>query len=113
MVWIGRDLKDNLVPSPCRGQVHLPLFQLAQYSVQRGLEHFQGWDMLLSGFYKYASTNCLTPIKHKLAILLNNNVIILPTILISAGVQVLLFSFLCQMLFDHSPAESNHCLTGE
>lgn len=35
----------------------------------------------------------LTPIKHKIAILLNKNVIILLTILISAGVQALIIFF--------------------
>jgi len=42
MVWVGRDLKDHLVPSPCHGQGHLPLAHAAQSSIQPGLEHCQG-----------------------------------------------------------------------
>jgi len=42
MVRVGRDLKDHLVPTPCRGQGHVPLDQVAQSSIQPGLEHFQG-----------------------------------------------------------------------
>jgi len=36
MVWVGRDLKDHLVPTP------LPLDQVAHSPIQPGLEHFQG-----------------------------------------------------------------------
>ena len=43
MVWVGKDLKDHLVPIPCPGQGHLPLDQVVPNPVQRGLEHFQGW----------------------------------------------------------------------
>ena len=32
MVWVGRDLKDHLVPTPCHEQGHLPLDQVAQSS---------------------------------------------------------------------------------
>jgi len=28
--WVGRDLKDHLVPTPCHGQTHLPLDQADQ-----------------------------------------------------------------------------------
>jgi len=42
MVWVGRELKDHLVPNPCRKQGHLPLDQVAQSSIQPGLEHCQG-----------------------------------------------------------------------
>jgi len=42
MVSIGRDLKDHLIPTPCHEQGHLPLHQVAQSSIQPGLEHFQG-----------------------------------------------------------------------
>jgi len=42
MVWVGRDLKDHLVPTPCPGQGHLPLDQVAQSRIQPGLESFQG-----------------------------------------------------------------------
>jgi len=38
--WKGP--KDHLVPSPCREQGHLPLDQVAQSSIQPGLEHCQG-----------------------------------------------------------------------
>jgi len=30
MVWVGRDLIDHLVPTPCHGQGHLLLEQVAQ-----------------------------------------------------------------------------------
>jgi len=42
MVWVGSDLKDHLVQPPCLEQGHLPLDQVAQGSIQPGLEHFQG-----------------------------------------------------------------------
>jgi len=42
MVWVGRNFKDHLVPSPCHEQGHLPLDQVAQSSIQPGLEHCQG-----------------------------------------------------------------------
>jgi len=45
MVRVGRDLKDHLVPTPCHEQGHLPLDQVAQSSIQPGLEHFQGGDI--------------------------------------------------------------------
>lgn len=30
MVWVGRSLKDHLIPTPCHGWGCLPLFQIAQ-----------------------------------------------------------------------------------
>ncbi|XP_039554548.1 uncharacterized protein LOC120497316 isoform X3 [Passer montanus] len=43
LVWVGRDLKDHLIPTPCHGQGHLPLSQAAPSpSVQPGLGHCQG-----------------------------------------------------------------------
>jgi len=30
MAWVGRDLKDHLVPTPCHGQGHFSLDQVAQ-----------------------------------------------------------------------------------
>ena len=45
MVWVGRDLKDHLVPTPCHGQGHLPPDQVAQSPSKPGLEHFQGGDI--------------------------------------------------------------------
>lgn len=30
MVWVGRSLKDHLIPTPCHGWGRLPLFQIAQ-----------------------------------------------------------------------------------
>jgi len=35
MVWVGRDFKDHLIPTP-------PLDQAAQSRIQPGLEHCQG-----------------------------------------------------------------------
>jgi len=46
MVWVGRDLIDHLVPTPCHGQVHLPLDQAAQSPVQPGLGHCQGGGIM-------------------------------------------------------------------
>ena len=40
MVWVGRELVDDLVPIPCHGQGHLPLDQVAQSPIQSGLKHF-------------------------------------------------------------------------
>jgi len=45
MVWVRRDLKDHLVPTPCHGQGHFPLDQVAQSLIQPSLEHFQGVDI--------------------------------------------------------------------
>jgi len=42
MVRVGRDLKDHPVPTPCHEKGYLPLDQVAQSSIQPGLEHFQG-----------------------------------------------------------------------
>ena len=42
MVWVGRDLKDHLIPAPCHEQGHLPLHQVAQSPIQPGLGHCQG-----------------------------------------------------------------------
>jgi len=42
MVWVGRDIIDNLVPILCHEQGHLPLDQAAQSPFQPGLEHSQG-----------------------------------------------------------------------
>jgi len=40
MVWVGKDLKDHLVPTSHHEQEHLPLDQVAQSSIQPGLERF-------------------------------------------------------------------------
>ena len=41
MRWVGRDLKDDIVPTPCHGQgCHLP-DQVVQGPIQPGLEHPQ------------------------------------------------------------------------
>lgn len=37
MDWVGRDLKDDLVLTPCHGQGDLPLQQLAQSPIQLGM----------------------------------------------------------------------------
>jgi len=42
MALVGKDLKDHLVPTPCRGQGCHPLNQAAQGPIQPGLECFQG-----------------------------------------------------------------------
>uniref|UniRef100_A0A8C3TPT0 Inositol 1,4,5-triphosphate receptor associated 2 n=1 Tax=Catharus ustulatus TaxID=91951 RepID=A0A8C3TPT0_CATUS len=39
---LGRDFKEKLIPSPCHGQGHLLLSQVAQSPIQPGLEHCQG-----------------------------------------------------------------------
>jgi len=42
MVWVGRDLTDHLLQTPCHEQGHLPPDQGAQSPIQPGLEHCQG-----------------------------------------------------------------------
>lgn len=37
MAWVGKDLKDHLVSTPCHRQGHLPLYQIAQGLIQPGL----------------------------------------------------------------------------
>lgn len=46
MVWVGKDLKEHLVPNPCCGLGHLSLDLVAQSFIQHGLKHFQGWEMI-------------------------------------------------------------------
>jgi len=41
---VEREIKDNLVPTPCYRQGLLPLDQVAQSPIQPGLEHHQGGD---------------------------------------------------------------------
>lgn len=48
VAWIGRDLKDHLIPAPCPGQGHLSGEQLAQSPNHLGLEHFLVWDIHFS-----------------------------------------------------------------
>ena len=43
MVWAGRDLKDDPVPSPSHGYDCHSLDQAAQGPIQPGFEHLQGW----------------------------------------------------------------------
>ena len=45
-VWVGRDLKAHLVPTPLPWTGTLPLDQVAQSLVQPGLEHCQGGGSL-------------------------------------------------------------------
>lgn len=48
MVWVERDLiveRDHLVSTPLPQQVYFPLDQVAQSSMQPGLEHLQGWGI--------------------------------------------------------------------
>jgi len=42
MVWVGKDLKDHLVPNPLPRAGSLPPDQAAQSPVQPGLEPCQG-----------------------------------------------------------------------
>lgn len=50
MSWVGRNLKDHPVPTPCHGQVcHLPdqvLDQIAQAPIQPSLIHLQGQGII-------------------------------------------------------------------
>lgn len=39
VVWVGRGVEEYLVPTPCRGQEHLPLDQVVPGPVQPCLEH--------------------------------------------------------------------------
>lgn len=55
--------------------------------------------LLLSDFYKYVFSNHLPSTEHKIAILLNNNAIILLTINISTGAPVLFFCFFAKFYF--------------
>lgn len=49
MVWIGRNVKDNVVLTPCRGKGCHPLEQLTQTSIQPTLENFQEWGIVCGG----------------------------------------------------------------
>ena len=42
MIWVGKNIKDHLVPFPCYREGHLPLDQVAQSLIQPGLEWLQG-----------------------------------------------------------------------
>ena len=43
MVWVGRDLKDHLIPPPHIHIPHVPPGQAAPSPTQPGLGHCQGW----------------------------------------------------------------------
>jgi len=43
MAWVGKDLKDNVVPTPCHGQGCQPLDWAAQGPMQWG--QLQGWSI--------------------------------------------------------------------
>lgn len=45
MDWVGRVLKDHLVPTPCHAHGPLPLNQVAQSLIRPGLKYFQGWGI--------------------------------------------------------------------
>jgi len=49
MAWVGRDLKDHLVPTSCHRQGCCPLnlipYKSAPGSIQAGPEHQQGWGI--------------------------------------------------------------------
>ena len=42
MIWVGWDLSDHPVPTPCYRQGHLPLDQVGQSPIQPDLEHLRG-----------------------------------------------------------------------
>ena len=44
MVWVGRDLKDNLVSTSLLWG-YLPLDEVAQSPIQPSFEHFQSWNI--------------------------------------------------------------------
>ena len=44
MVWVEGTLQMSLLQSPCHGQGHLPLDQVAQSPIQPSLQQFQGGD---------------------------------------------------------------------
>lgn len=44
-ICFGRDLKDNLVPTPCHGQGPLPPDHAAQVPILPGFESLQGWGI--------------------------------------------------------------------
>mgnify|MGYP001859172498 CR=1 FL=1 len=48
MVWVGRDIKDHLVPILYCGQGHIQFDQAAWGPIQPGLEHLHGW-----GIYRF------------------------------------------------------------
>lgn len=42
--WLQRHCEDCLVFTPCHGQGYLQLHQVAQSSIEPGVEHLQGWS---------------------------------------------------------------------
>jgi len=46
MILVGRNIKYHSVSSPCLGQGHLLLDQVALSTIQAGLEHIQEWGTL-------------------------------------------------------------------
>jgi len=70
MVWVGRDLKDTVVQTPCHGQGPLPPAQAAQSTIQPGLElQFQG-----EGSHSSSGQlgQCLTALRVKNFFLISN-----------------------------------------
>lgn len=45
MSWIGRGLKDHLIPTPLPWTENLLVGQVTQNSIQPGLEHFLRWGV--------------------------------------------------------------------
>jgi len=60
MVWVGRALKDHLIPTLQHGQGHLLLDQVTQSPIQPGLEDFQEGGIYFSDFYLllFSTLNC-------------------------------------------------------
>jgi len=51
MGWVGRDLKDSLVPTTSHGKENLPIDQVAQNLIHPSLEYFQGSPFSLSSWW--------------------------------------------------------------
>jgi len=46
MAWVGRDLKDHPIPTPCHWQGCHPPGEAAQGPIQPGCDCLQGWGSL-------------------------------------------------------------------
>lgn len=94
IVWIGKDLTDHLIPTPCHDMVYLSLNQAAQGSIQLAL------NVARDG----ASAACLSSLCQCLSILQENNIILISNLNIQFF-SCLKILILVQLL--HTPAKSH------
>jgi len=116
--WIGRDLKDHLVPALCLWQGCQPLDQAPQGSIQPGLKCLHGWD--IHNFFgnlcqclniSWVVASVSTSLSKKL-FLYKEFPSSYPRLLCAQKATLFLFIFLfCLHLLDRGPSQKSHVLS--